>query len=105
MYCRYCAAENPDEALYCRSCGKRIAGGATDDGWAQHRTTNWRDVTVGVVADLVDVRRRWTAPSDRFAERGPEPTQAPDTSKSRYLRLLRPLVPGLGLVLGRRRDG
>ena len=24
MYCRYCGEENPEEAEYCKNCGKRL---------------------------------------------------------------------------------
>ena len=24
MYCRYCGEKNPDEAVFCRNCGKRL---------------------------------------------------------------------------------
>src|SRR5690349_15679001 len=31
MFCIYCGAENPDDAIFCRCCGKQQHGGASTE--------------------------------------------------------------------------
>ena len=64
MNCLHCAQENPDTAVYCRSCGRQIA---TPAPASDSETASWRQF-IGPRADyyLKHFRTFHTANGDRF---------------------------------------